>query len=394
MITKKRTGSIEPRGRRSWRIRYYDALGVRQRETIKGEREDAARELAIRLGEIAKGIPVSSRPNTVLFEELAADVLTDYQVNKFKSEDDLDARLRLHILPAFGKMKAAQITTAQIKRYIVARQAEKRPAKPGTINRELEAIRHTFKLAIQGRKLFQMPHVPLLREDNVREGFFTRDEVDRLIQYLEEPLASVVLFAFLTGWRLGEIRMLEWRHVDFARGEIRLDAGSTKNRKGRVFPMTTELRRLLRERETAAEQARDSSRGAGSVKSKSVPAITSRVFPIGEFRKTWKTACYKAGIPCTVEPVRKGGIRGAVKVLACSRTFHDLRRSAAKHLVAQIIPERVVMQICGWETRSVFDRYSIVGEADLQIAKERMEGHTSTSNKTEEGKAVRTSGPK
>ena len=38
---------------------------------------------------------------------------------------------------------------------------------------------------------------------------------------------------------------LEWRNVDFKAGEIRQNSGTTKNRDGRVFKMTTELRTLL-----------------------------------------------------------------------------------------------------------------------------------------------------
>lgn len=35
------------------------------------------------------------------------------------------------------------------------------------------------------------------------------------------------------------------RRVDFAGGEVRLDAGTTKKGDGRVFPMTADLRTLL-----------------------------------------------------------------------------------------------------------------------------------------------------
>jgi integrase len=56
----------------------------------------------------------------------------------------------------------------------------------------------------------------------------------------------VIEFAYVTGWRVAsEIVPLQWRQVDIGAGEIRLDAGTTKNREGRVCPMTDDLRKLL-----------------------------------------------------------------------------------------------------------------------------------------------------
>lgn len=373
---KKRTGNIQRRGVSSFRIRYRDNDGIRHQETINGARDHAERELAARLGDIAKGLQVSSKPNTVLFGELADDVLTDYEINGYASLDDQEGRIRLHLLPVFGKRKASQITTAQIKTYILTRQKEE--AATGTIKRELELMRRAFNLAIQGRKLLHMPHVPMLREDNVRSGFFTRAEVDRLCSHLKAPLDSFVLFGFLTGWRYSEIRDLEWRNVDFVKGEIRIDVGSDKSRAGRVFPMMEELRGLLAEARTRAQKAVTVRGEASTVKqmhSPNVAATARYVFAfegqkVGAFRKSWKTACYKAGLPCVVEPVKKRGKPGAVKVISATRTFHDLRRSAARELQAQGYTEGQIMRMCGWSTRSVFDRYNIVTDADIR---ERME---------------------
>ena len=57
----------------------------------------------------------------------------------------------------------------------------------------------------------------------------------------------MIEFAYITGWRIAiEVLPLEWRQVDFAAGEVRLDAGTTKNGDGRVFPMTAELRTRAR----------------------------------------------------------------------------------------------------------------------------------------------------
>jgi len=46
------------------------------------------------------------------------------------------------------------------------------------INRELAAIKRAFSLGIQSGKVLMKPHIPMLKENNVREGFFERDRPD------------------------------------------------------------------------------------------------------------------------------------------------------------------------------------------------------------------------
>lgn len=364
----RKPGYIQRRGKTSWRIRYSNADG-RQSETIEGTLDDAKRELANRIADISKGIHAGSKPTTVLFGELCKDVVVDYRINGYRSIDDIEARFRLHIEPALGRRKASQITTAQLKHYILLRQGEN--ASTGTINRELEAIRHAFKLSMQGRKLYIMPHVPMLRENNVRQGFFTREEVDRLCSHLRPPLDSFVKFGYLTGWRLEEIRGLKWSNVDFVAGQIRLEPGTTKNGKGRVFPMTEELRRLLEVCALASRSSASAKKLGDSVKVSTVQAFsTQHVFsfngrPVGQFFRSWRTANHKAGLPCIY------GTNG--KVIRAVRLFHDLRRSCVKLLLSQGIPEYQVMRMCGWLTRSVLDRYAIFGESDLASARDKMD---------------------
>jgi integrase len=392
-MPRKRTGNIQQRSENSFRIRYVDANGLRQSESIQGTRADAERELAIRLGELAAGIPVSSKPNTVTFAELANDVVVDYEVNGYASVADIETRFRLHIIPIFGSRKAAQITTAQLKHYILRRQNE--GAATGTINRELEAIRHTFNLAREGRKLLFVPHVPMLREDNVRTGFFTREEVERLCSLLNTIQAAFVMFAFLTGWRVGEIRKLLWSAVDFARNEIRLQVGRTKNREGRVFPMTEELRNLLEsiagtKRMPTGEVAVDVS----TVKDFRMATSAHPVFPVGDFRKSWARACYKAGLPCTIHfkrdaagnlilgTQREAKGKPLIERIEAHRTPHDLRRSFAREMDRQGIRRGAIKKLGGWKTDSVFNRYNIVSEEDLRDAIEKINEAKRTTKRT------------
>ncbi len=306
----------------------------------------------------AKGVTVEAKPHSVKFGTLAAAVVAHYDVNELRSRDDIECRYRLHLVPFFGSRKAVTITGANINAYVNIRKAE--GAAAGSINRELEAMKRAFRLGLEQGTVASAPRIKLLKESNSRTGFFTRLEVDRVCSHLREPLNRFVLFAFLTAWRYDEIRNLKWSNVDFEREEIRLEPGTTKNGEGRAFPMTAELREVIGTARTVTGQTEKAAK-QNPVKLKRVATMTAFIFSIrgrqvGAFRKQWRNACFKAGLPCVV------GVDG--KPIRSLRLFHDLRRSGVREL-AKALGERRAMARSGHKTRSVFDRYNIVSDFDL-----------------------------
>jgi hypothetical protein len=98
--------------------------------------------------------------------------------------------------------------------------------------------------------------------------------------------------------------------------------------------------------------------------------------PIKTFYDHWRKACKLAGL-WDEENDRSG------------RLLHDARRTGARNLVRAGVPERVVMAIGGWKTRSVFDRYNIVDERDIKDAGRKLSAYLADRHtigtQTEEG---------
>jgi integrase len=375
-------GELKQRGQ-IWWIRYYKN-GRRYEESSGSEKEsDAKSLLRLREGDIERGVAITPKVGRIRFDEAVNDVINDYRTNRKRSLDDVERRIERHLKPFFGSRRMASITTADIREYIDSRQKETTivrraftfTARDGTprhvpeqrrttagvsnaeINRELTALKRMFNLAIQAGKLIQKPHIPMLKEDNVRVGFFERDQFLAVLAHLPEPVRPAATFAYLTGWRIdSEVLSLEWRQVDFGAGEVRLDPGKTKNGEGRTFPMTRELREVLEQQRAITENHQ-----------RQFKVVCPRVFhrsgrPIKSFRVAFRSACVEAGCP--------------------GRVLHDFRRTAVRNLVRAGIPERVAMQMTGHKTRSVFERYNIVSAGDLREAAKRLDAATGTISGT------------
>ena len=338
-------GQLRKRGQ-TWWIRYY-RNGRRHEESSRSTKKQAAIDLLrIREGDVAKGVPISAKVGQLRFEQAAADLLNDYQANGRKATADVKRRIDLALEPWFGKRRMATISTLDMRAYTTHRQ--KTGAANATINRELAALKRMFTLAIQAGKLLYRPYIPMLQENNVRQGFFEREEFEAVRTHLPKEIRPLVTFAYVTGWRVrSEVQMLRWHQVDRKAGTVRLEPGTTKNREGRtfVYQPIAELKQVIDEQWQQCEALRREG------------VICQWVFhregkPIKFFRRSWLSACKVAGCP--------------------GRIPHDFRRTAIRNLVRAGVPERVAMVMSGHRSRSVFERYNIVSESDLEVAAHRL----------------------
>lgn len=339
-------GQIRQRGAVYW-VRYYRD-GKRYEESTHSTKEGAAKRLLrLREGAIEQGVPVTPKIGRLTFDDAAKDLLTDYKVNAKQSLAHVTRRVDQHLKPTFGGRRMAGITTTDVRAYIDKRQKE--DAANASINRELAALKRMFSLAIQAGKLLHRPHIPMLAENNIRQGFFERSAFEAMRANLSTDLQPVATFAYLTGWRIqSEVLPLTWGQVDRKAGIVRLDPGTTKNGDGRVFDFSglPDLCDLFADLWTAHETL-------ATAKHKICPWVFNRSGKrIRNFRHAWQSACAVAGCP--------------------GRIPLDLRRTAVRNLVRAGVPERVAMKVTGHKTRSVFDRYDITSPGDMRDAGVRL----------------------
>ncbi len=368
-------GSIYKRGEVFW-IKYY-RNGKPYRESSHSDKiTHAQRLLRKREGEISEGKLPGIHFDKVTFDELANDFLTDYTINMRDTIDKAE-RLVRYLKKTFEGMRATDITTAKIKDHIERRMESN--LSNASINRELAALKRMFHLAAECTppKVSMIPYIPMLKESNVRKGFFEHQEYKALKGVLPEDLKTVITFGYHSGWRKMEVLDLMWDKVDLKEGTARLDPGDPKNEEGRTLYMEEELLEEMKNLHAKRHLG--------------CPYVFHRNGqPIKDFRGAWKTACIKAGL-CEVlkdeqgKPVvikDKKGTEDVVKIP--TKIFHDFRRTAIRDMVRPGVSERVAMRISGHKTRSVFDRYNIVSDQDLREAAKKKHAYHEKQNKVTE----------
>jgi len=383
-MTKRGAGRVyRPKGRKVWMLAFY---GPRPngsgwgliRESAKTEDEEKARKkLGARLRQAANdrdGLDEfeTSAHRRVLVEQLLDELLADYECRGIKDLANARRRMAVHkgkdgseVVPPlraiFGERRAADVTNADVTRYMSARRAD--GFAPATVNREVELLRRAYRLGLQSRRIRRGPSFPKkLPEKNARQGFFETGDFLKLLPHLPEPLAAVARFAFKTGWRRGMLLGLRWEWVDREGGIVSLP--DSKNDDPQSVPLDDELAAIVE----AQWQAREYARLGGVVGvSEYVFHRAGRPIPTSTFNTQFRKACQAAGV-------------------SPGRLFHDLRRTAARNLIRAGVPQAVAKTITGHRSDSMFSRYNITAMDDKLEALRR--AHTYAQSRVAVGENV------
>jgi integrase len=329
-IMMRGQGSIYLRGKTFW-IRYA-WRGKEYRESAHTDNETKARKLLLKRIK-AVGTPMFVEPKDQrytlddLLEKIRGRYLKKGQrsfVNLQYCWPNIEAGFPFHRVVDIDK---DAIESYQTKRLDAG-------AAPASVNRETAYLKLGFKLLG-----LPAPVVEQLPEDNVRQGFIRVADFNALLVEVRDPnVRDIVEFLYHSGWRSSEPKAMGWHWLDLDTWTVRLPAEYSKNKKPRTLPLQGVLREIIERRIKARDIA--------------CPYVFHRNGKqIKSFRKAFEAAARAIGQPDLVP--------------------HDMRRSAVRNFRKAGLSESDGMKLSGHKTRSVYDRYDIIDEADSREAMKR-----------------------
>jgi len=257
-----------------WMAKWRDAAGQHQRVlgrawTARGRppsgyvtKELAQRELDTILADARRGqllAPVRTAGGVSL-AEAAAEWLRYIEYDRKRRPSTVrDYRIFVNkiLVPALGEAPIEAITSAHVDAFRTQLVAEDRLAAR-TINKYLALIHGILKRAQRVYGLSANAAAGVERQPVRRSGDFdvlSAEEVEALIRAAGSSQdAALYATAAYAGLRLGELRALRWRDVDFGkclihvrRSYVARDEGAPKSGRVRSVPMVDQVARTLDE---------------------------------------------------------------------------------------------------------------------------------------------------
>lgn len=238
-------GTIMKRSDGRWQAQV--SLPSGKRKTVYGKsRQEVASKLADALQDLKKGILPANDRQTV------EQYLTSW-LGMVKHQVDASSSLayRFHmqrVIKAFGKVPLSKLTPDLLERFYAKKLDE--GLAPTTVNTMHGVLHHALEDAVRldiiPRNVTKRVKPP--RFEPKPKNALTEEQAQVLLQAAKgERLEALYFFALSTGMREGELFALEWRDVDFARGEVHVRQGLQNTGHGYILdlPKTKRSRRTI-----------------------------------------------------------------------------------------------------------------------------------------------------
>jgi integrase len=390
------------------KVWWYDFIfeGQRVRESAKTRSKTVAKDAErVRRRELEESYNgIKRRDRAKLFSIAGEEWLDLKKLTLAPSSHRIERDNLKHLRPHFEKRLIAEIQGKDVGRYQQDRLAE--GASPKTVNLEVGTLR------------------AILRRHRVWAGIqqdvrmlATNDDIGHALTAIEEPalltacLASrsrslypAVMLALNTGMRYSEIRLLQWRQVDFIHKFVTVGKSKTPTGTGRVVPLNSRITSVLemwaanfpgrQPHHFLFPYERCGARGEEDSFGFTAGVVfygTDPTRPIGDWKEAWEKAKERAAVilregsdqaeelPITNKVTTKAVTssrkttkgKGQEKRESLACRFHDLRHTAVTRLLEGGVAYPVVASMMGWSAATAIrmaKRYGHIGSQALRDA--------------------------
>jgi integrase len=240
-----------------------------------------------------------------------------------------------------------------------------------SVNDALKIIRQMFKTASQRFKIESPAQfVPGVRKSDTTQmaarRAFTLPELGRILRAARgSEWEGIILAGLYTGQRLSDVVTLRWENIDLVRREIALTTRKTGRRV--LIPIAAPLLEYL-----LAVPTSDDPKDFVFLRA-AAQLARSKAEHAGGLSNQFHDILVAAGlIPRRTHKKSQGGNGRSSRRRASEVSFHSFRHTATSLLKNAGIPQAVVMDLVGHESKAISQIYTHVDEAEKRRAMEAM----------------------
>ncbi len=373
------TGSIRQQGKRTWELRIYLGRNETGRKlyrskTVRGAKRDAQRELAHVIDTLNTGAYIA--PSRMTVKDYLGRWLVDYaRVNVGgKTFERYSEIVQLHLIPALGHHCLEKLQPLHIQAcYSDALQSGRRDGagglSPQTVLHHHRVLREALRHAVKWQLIARNPADAVDPPRPQRREIESLDvaETARLLEASKDsPLALLVLLAFTTGLRRGELLALRWKDVDLTDSRLAVRQAIEQTKAGGLRfkePKTQRGRRVV----TLPAVAVDALRRHKAEQAK------ERLILGAAYRDQGLVFARKDGTPMNPAATSKAFTLLVSKAGVRRVSFHACRHTHATLLMGANVHPKVVSERLGHATVGItLDTYSHVLPSMQEEAAKKM----------------------